>query len=116
MTEQTTTNDSSIDGAASALDDGLEGFEAWWVEHGQYCRAGGGDYEKTFAFRAWQAATSAERERICTAIKAEDDHCADGDYMLDSDDCIAVAQGRWQRPDWNFGQPSNLNSTTRPKP
>ena len=35
-----------------------EAFEAWWEEHGQLCRAGGGDYEKTFAFRAWQAARS----------------------------------------------------------
>ena len=30
-------------------------FEAWWQAHGQYCRAGGGDYEKTFAYRAWMA-------------------------------------------------------------
>lgn len=41
-----------------------------------------------------------ERERICAAIKAEDDHCAAGDYMLDSDDCIKVARGTWERPDW----------------
>ena len=34
-------------------------FETWWAEHGQYCRAGGGDYEKTFAFRAWEAARNA---------------------------------------------------------
>jgi len=31
-------------------------FETWWASHGQFCRAGGGDYEKTFAFRAWEAA------------------------------------------------------------
>lgn len=31
-------------------------FETWWKQHGQFCRAGGGEYEKTFAFRAWQAA------------------------------------------------------------
>jgi hypothetical protein len=40
-------------------DDGPEWndeFEVWWEAHGQYCRAGGGDYEKTFAFRAWEAA------------------------------------------------------------
>lgn len=30
-------------------------FEAWWEEHGQFCRAGGGSYEKTFAYRAWEA-------------------------------------------------------------
>ena len=31
-------------------------FEKWWEEHGQYCRAGGGSYEKTFAYRAYEAA------------------------------------------------------------
>ncbi|MCE0464849.1 hypothetical protein [Pseudomonas uvaldensis] len=31
-------------------------FEYWWEEHGQYCRAGGGSYEKTFAYRAYEAA------------------------------------------------------------
>jgi hypothetical protein len=34
----------------------LAEFETWWTDHGQYCRAGGGDYEKTFAYRSWQAA------------------------------------------------------------
>jgi hypothetical protein len=48
---------------------------------------------------AWKGATVAECERICAAIKAEDDHCADRDYMLDSDDCIAVARGQWKRPE-----------------
>jgi hypothetical protein len=33
-----------------------EAFEAWWLEHGQYLLAGGGDYENTFAYHAWQAA------------------------------------------------------------
>ena len=28
-------------------------FEAWWESDGQYLRAGGGDYEKTFAYHAW---------------------------------------------------------------
>ena len=35
-----------------------EAFEAWWETHGQFCRAGGGDYEKTFAYRAYQAASA----------------------------------------------------------
>jgi hypothetical protein len=51
------------------------------------------------AWLGWQAGVAAERERICAAIKAEDDHCADRDYMLDSDDCIAVARGQWKRPE-----------------
>ncbi|GGJ06170.1 hypothetical protein [Halopseudomonas pertucinogena] len=29
-------------------------FRAWWEQHGQFCRAGGGDYERTFAFEAWR--------------------------------------------------------------
>lgn len=59
------------------------------------------DSMRVFAQDAWDAAVEAERERICAAIKAEDDHCADGDYMMDSDDCIKVVRGAWQRPDWN---------------
>lgn len=43
-----------------------------------------------------------ERERICAAIKAEDDYCVDnGDYMLDSDDCIRIVRGEWKRPDFS---------------
>lgn len=30
-------------------------FETWWAAQGQFCRAGGGEYEKTFAYRAWEA-------------------------------------------------------------
>ena len=45
---------------------------------------------------------AAERERICKAIKEEDDYCVtEGDYMLDSDDCIAIAKGDWVRPDYS---------------
>jgi hypothetical protein len=39
-------------------DDFMAAFEAWWNDHGQFCRAGGGDYEKTFAFRAAEFATA----------------------------------------------------------
>ncbi len=34
-------------------------FETWWDEHGQFLRAGGGEYEKTFAFHAWEKALEA---------------------------------------------------------
>ena len=45
---------------------------------------------------------AAERERICKAIKEEDDYCVtEGDYMLDSNDCIAVAKSEWVRPDYS---------------
>ena len=47
-------------------------------------------------------AARSERERICAAIKAEDDYCVEqGDYMLDSDDCIKIARGDWVRPDFS---------------
>ncbi|WP_447845745.1 hypothetical protein [Pseudomonas aeruginosa] len=29
-------------------------FVAWWEDEGQFCRSGGGDYERTFAFQAWR--------------------------------------------------------------
>lgn len=34
-------------------------FQQWWDEHGQYVRAGGGEYEICFAFAAWNAALDA---------------------------------------------------------
>ena len=45
------------------LDDTHQAFEAWWLRHGQFCRAGGGDYEKTFAFAAWQASLAIPEKR-----------------------------------------------------
>ena len=36
-------------------------FEDWWEKHGQYLKAGGGQYEKTFAWHAWcEAAKKAQ--------------------------------------------------------
>ncbi|TSP14036.1 hypothetical protein [Cupriavidus campinensis] len=29
-------------------------FEQWWQHHGRYCRAVGGQYEKSFAWASWQ--------------------------------------------------------------
>ena len=37
-------------------------------------------------------------EIMCARIKAADDAMADGDYMLDSDDCISVIRGTWKPP------------------
>lgn len=57
-------------------------FDPWWERSGQFCRAGGGGYEKTFAFYAWHAALemagvklpsagqcgeSCERAKLCGA-------------------------------------------------
>lgn len=37
-------------------------------------------------------------EDLCARIKAADDAAADRDYMLDSNDCIAVLRGQWKGP------------------
>ena len=59
------------------------------------------DIEKLKRFESLVRAD--ERERICKAIKEEDDYCVtEGDYMLDSDDCIAVTKGVWVRPEFNL--------------
>jgi hypothetical protein len=63
-------------------------FEKWWQDHGQYCRSGGGSYEKTFAYRAWEAATKrattkhAPKPRELSAVGtgallSEQQHCFD---------------------------------------
>ena len=53
------------------------------------------------AYSVLEDAARLERERICAAIKAEDDYCVEhGDYMLDSDDCIKIVRGEWVRPDY----------------
>lgn len=49
----TTENQAPEGGDRQALQ---ELFEPWWEKSGQFCRAGGGGYEKTFAFYAWEAA------------------------------------------------------------
>lgn len=51
-------------------DQQLTAFEKWWNDHGEYCRAGGGIYEKTFAFRAYEAAL-ARREPVAEGEVAE---------------------------------------------
>lgn len=45
----------------------LAKFEKWWSEEGSFCRSGGGVYEKTFAFRAWEAVL-AQQERTSESI------------------------------------------------
>lgn len=32
----------------------IDEFERWWEEEGEFIRAGGGAYEKSFAFGAWR--------------------------------------------------------------
>ena len=49
----------------------LDRFEAWWEAHGQYCRAGGGGYEKTFAYRAFEYAETAAAKRHADLCRKE---------------------------------------------
>ncbi|MBU1282757.1 MAG: hypothetical protein KJ989_13230 [Gammaproteobacteria bacterium] len=45
-----------MDKELKALDDSefYEEFAKWWDDEGQYVRAGGGDYERSFAFQAFR--------------------------------------------------------------
>lgn len=67
-------------------------------QYGQACakaaRDAAFDNAKCSSFCA-KAVRDAERERLCSAIKAADDKASEGDYMLDSDDCINVIKGLW---------------------
>lgn len=57
-------------------------------------------------------AARSERERICAAIKVEDDYCVEqGDYMLGSDDCIKIVRGEWVRPDFSADAASKQGAT-----
>lgn len=60
----------------------VEDFETWWEKKGQFCRSGGGEYEKTFAFRAW------ERSKELAENKPE---IADEVVMPKAGDAIFVA-------------------------
>ena len=74
-------------------------FERWFLDRYCYSRAVLTNpiwaREVADAAEAFQAGRSAERERLCAAIKAADDKASEGDYMLDSDDCISVIRGTW---------------------
>jgi len=42
-----------------------------------------------------RAAIAAMIEALCARVKAADDKAMEGDYMLDSNDCIEVLRGTW---------------------
>ena len=71
-----------------------EAFETWWEAHGQYFRAGGGEYEKTFAYHAWQAAQADAYERAAKKIKRHADLCSgnDGDFQIALEEIRALAK------------------------
>lgn len=46
-------------------------FATWWEDHGQYIRAGGGNYEKSFAYGAYRDALEMVAKMNTTAAPAE---------------------------------------------
>jgi hypothetical protein len=56
------------------------------------------DWNRRAALSTPPAAAQPSIEDLCARIKAADDAAADGDYMLDSNDCIAVLRGEWKGP------------------
>ncbi len=68
MTTEETKNDGPAVLSSAQLD---ERFEKWWQEHGQFCRAGGGQYEKTFAYRAFEYAETAAAKRHADLCRKE---------------------------------------------
>ncbi len=58
-----------------------EAFETWWESEGQFLRAGGGDYEKTFAFHAWQAAQADAFERAAKVCLDQKRNLKDTKYV-----------------------------------
>lgn len=54
------------------MSDKTREFEAWWESDGKYCRAGGGDYERTFAYEAWQAVSATLAQQSTPTAPASD--------------------------------------------
>ncbi len=89
-------------GVRSSTPGGIYDDAGPWVRYEDHVTAlAAGQATAAQADSVLEDAARLERERICAAIKAEDDYCVDhGDYMLDSDDCIKIVRGEWVRPDF----------------
>jgi hypothetical protein len=48
-------------------------FTKWWEEHGRFVRAGGGQYEISFAFAAWNASREAALEEAANVCDEKQD-------------------------------------------
>lgn len=54
------------------MSDKTREFAAWWESDGKYCRAGGGDYERTFARRLRDhLAGQALASQVCLALSSD---------------------------------------------
>ena len=74
-------------------------FEAWWESMGQYGRAGGGGYEKTFAWNAWCAAarsqTTTEESSVVAGAQPVREPLTDDTKRLDALEASNVGQNMW---------------------
>ena len=61
-------------------------FEAWWGKYGQFCRAGGGGYEKTFAWLAWCEAAKQTQQQEPVAWAESDE---DGEIVWNKESCFS---------------------------
>ena len=89
----------SEDGPEMVDDDAFhDEFAAWWESDGQYVRAGGGGYERSFAFEAWRHLIPklAQHSRIVAAKDAEiarlreahDDMCQKAAFHAEREDAL----------------------------
>lgn len=78
----------SADARIAELERNIERLDAQWREELRIYREA-----DDARIAELESALLVERERICAAIKATDDAASACDYMLDSDDCIAVVRG-----------------------
>lgn len=76
------------DARIAELERNIERLDAQWREELRIYREADGA-----RIAELESALLVERERICAAIKATDDAASACDYMLDSNDCIAVVRG-----------------------
>jgi len=51
--------------------------------------------EPVFSANQVRSTIAAMIEALCARVKAADDKAMEGDYMLDSNDCIEVLRGTW---------------------
>lgn len=64
-------------------------FSTWWEDHGQFVRAGGGDYESSFAYSAWEAALKQAAFKLKVAS-----HHVDMLTTIDHEDAARQEAGR----------------------
>lgn len=80
-------------------------FRTWWEDHGQFVRAGGGPYESSFAYRAWESALKqaafklrVEAKRVdigATVAESDASKAAAGEPSDDSRTARVCATLRW---------------------